>query len=296
MDMHPHCLTGNDMFALTSTRTHPTPLKKPLLQCTLTVLLALLACTDAMADAPPPKTLTSSKDDAEMRLIPGGPFVFGIKQTDVKKRIAALKRPWLKIYEYEFDKEEKTLPDFYIDKFEVSNEKYQRFTRATGHRPSKFVEWPQFNGDKQPVVGVGWGDAEKYCQWAGKRLPSEEEWEKAARGQDGRTWPWGESPNDDNYNGRKQAKYWPTKVGSYPAGDSPYGVSDMAGNVWEMTSGKWPNASAPSGMAMRGGSYLNTNTEVRVTTRWAAKNEDTGAEWLGFRCVMEIANIKQNAR
>ncbi len=85
--------------------------------------------------------------------------------------------------------------------------------------------------------------------------------------------------------------YAPVNVGSFHAGDSPYGVSDMAGNVWEMTSGTWIDGS----QAMRGGSFLNTNADVRVTARWAATapHQERGEKWLGFRCVMDVTNINK---
>ena len=194
------------------------------------------------------------------------------------------------IFDTELPKSTQYIEPFYIDRFEVTNEQYGRFLGETGHRKTRYWQYPQLNGKRQPVVGVGWQDATAYCNWAGKRLPSEEEWEKAARGTDGRKWPWGDQPDDSRYNGQKRANYAPLNVGSFPSGDSPYGVSDMAGNVWEMTSGTWE-----SSKAMRGGSFLNSIDEVRVTVRWAARDEDRGAGWLGFRCVMDVGNVKQAA-
>lgn len=252
------------------------------------LMLALAGSRGVLAQPALPSKMVSTKDQSAMILIPEGSFEFGMDRPIVKKWVKRLKSPWLEnIHGQEFKEEKKWLPSFYIDKYEITNEQYRAFVKMTGHREPRYWKWPQFNEPTQPVVGVGWPDADSYCKWAGKRLPTEEEWEKAARGSEGRIWPWGNTPNDQNYNGRLQRRYAAEKVGSFPLSDSPYGVSDMAGNVWEMTSGSFPTLDNPANKAMRGGSFLNTGSEVRTTVRWAAKNPDQGAEWLGFRCVME---------
>lgn len=134
------------------------------------------------------------------------------------------------------------LPSFWIDKYEVTNLQYQHFIEQAGRRaPEHFVQrhFPPGKAD-HPVTFVSWFDAEAYCKWAGKRLPTDEEWEKAARGDDGRTFPWG-----DEF--RLQVANTPvrwsslglegdtTPVGAFPDGASPYGLNDMSGNVWEWT-------------------------------------------------------------
>lgn len=133
------------------------------------------------------------------------------------------------------------LPAFRIARFPVTNTQYKLFIDATGHRVP--THWT--NGaiplakEKHPVVNVSWRDANAFCDWAGVRLPTEAEWEKAARGHDGRLYPWGDSPpnnercNFDMQNGSTSA------VGAFPAGAGPYGVMDMAGNVWEWTASIW---------------------------------------------------------
>lgn len=228
--------------------------------------------------------VTSENDQAKMIFIPEGDFTYGVKPAALRSLLKSLKANTnADMFTKILPKQLKRLKSFYIDQYEVTNGQYELFLKATGHREPLYWHYPQLNGHRQPVVGVGWADAEAYARWAGKRLPSEEEWEKAARGTDGRPWPWGNNPDDARYNGRKQANYAPVSVGSFPKGDSPYGVSDMAGNVWEMTSGTWFGKDR----TMRGGSFLNINPEVMVTVRWAPSDEDRGANWLGFRCVKD---------
>lgn len=232
-----------------------------------------------------PERIISKKDLSEMILIPGGSFIFGMDQSEMKTIVKKLNEKVVSFYRTEHPRKERTLGDFYIDRFEVTNEKYAVFMQETGHRQPKYWMFPQFNSKRQPIVGVGWADAEAYCKWSKKRLPTEEEWEKAARGTDGRIWPWGNNADDNMYNGRKKEFYAPVNIGSFPSGNSPYGVSDMAGNVWEMTSSIYWQGTKKT---MKGGSFLNTNADVRAAVRWVAADEENGANWLGFRCVMNI--------
>ncbi len=131
-------------------------------------------------------------------------------------------------------------PSYFIDKFEVTNLQYKAFIDVTKRKsPKHFVNrtYPPGKAD-HPVVYVTWYDAYDYCQWAGKRLPSDIEWEKAARGKDGRTYPWG---NDFHLNYANTPQRWAdlnkpgdtTPVGAFAKGVSPYGLYDMSGNVWE---------------------------------------------------------------
>lgn len=240
----------------------------------------MLATGTCMAQ---PASIISQPDGAEMVLIPAGSFIYGADQKAIKALLKQLKAGWADIYGHEHRRQTKTLQAFYIDRDEVTNERYSAFAQATKREPSRFARYPQLNAPKQPVVGVGWGDAEAYCSWSGKRLPTEEEWEKAARGTDGRTWPWGNKADATVYNGKGAEFFAPVAAGSYRKSDSPYGVSDMAGNVWEMTSSQWQDGAR----VMRGGSFLNRLADVRVTVRWSAADEVRGANWLGFRCAQD---------
>ncbi|MGD8594699.1 MAG: formylglycine-generating enzyme family protein, partial [Gammaproteobacteria bacterium] len=135
-----------------------------------------------------------------------------------------------------------TLPAFYIDKYEVTNLQYKQFIDATNRKsPENFRNrtFPQGKVD-HPVTYVSWYDANEYCEWAGKRLPSEQEWEKAARSTDARIYPWG---NDFAISKANTPQRWTvletegdtTPVGAFPTGVSAYGTYDMSGNVWEWT-------------------------------------------------------------
>ena len=246
--------------------------------------LGALVLTGGVAGAQSlPPRVVSRPDGAEMVLVPEGPFTFGTTQAEIKALLKRLKVGWADIYADEHKKQTVTRPAFYIDRLEVTNEHYSRFVGAGRGKSSRFGRYPQLNAPKQPVVGIGWDDAEAYCRWSEKRLPTEEEWEKAARGTDGRIWPWGNEPDEKAFNGKAAEYSAPVAVGSFPRGDSPYGVADMAGNVWEMTSSTWRG----DAKTMRGGSYLNRLAEVRVTVRWAANDPNRGTNWLGFRCAVD---------
>lgn len=135
------------------------------------------------------------------------------------------------------------LPAFYIDIYEVTNLQYKKFLDDTHRRSPKLFRnrtYPEGKAD-HPVVYVSWRDATAYCKWAGKRLPTEQEWEKAARSEDGRFFPWG---NEFDVEKANTPQRWAaashdgdtTPVGAFEAGKSPYGLYDMSGNVWEWTS------------------------------------------------------------
>jgi formylglycine-generating enzyme required for sulfatase activity len=170
-----------------------------------------------------------------MARIPAGKFVMGTDEVDPEDTALKLGvvKPW---FVDEHPAHTVDLPAYFIDRFEVTNGQYGKFVRSTGHpAPSSWNNGTFPAGEERlPVVMVTFDDADAYCRWAGKRLPTEEEWEKAARGTDGRIYPWGNQfdPERANVGGAHPNRL---PVGSLPKGASPYGVEDLIGNVWEWT-------------------------------------------------------------
>ncbi len=222
--------------------------------------------------------------------IPAGPFLMGSARRDRE----ALKR--------ERPQRQVTLPRFFIDRLEVTNAEYERCRQAgrcgearrVGGKTKKYYAGTSAPG--QPVVGVTFKDAQDYCAFAGKRLPTELEWEKAARGTDGRIYPWGdEAPTCERANDQTCGMV-ARPPGSLPGGASPYGVLDMAGNVIEWTSTpyradllKTLNAERPAEpkgrgwRVIRGGSWGSYPRHVRSAFRraWDPKN---AGHTIGLRC------------
>jgi len=270
---------------------------------------------------------TNPVDNAELIFVPAGKFSMGAEDgEDSEKPVHTV-----------------DLDDFYIYKTEVTNFRFNAFIKATGYQteaektgfgvawnPDK-KKWERVKGanwmhptgpganikdlDDYPVVQVTWNDAKKYCQWAGGDLPGEAQWEKAARGTDGRRYPWGDEIPDArtpyaNFADKNfEAWFSETNIddgyrfiapaGSYPKGASPYGALDMAGNVSEWVN-DWfdpeyyqnspaanpPGAEKGDGKVTKGGGWNNTSKGIRPAGReWSGVGARTDS--LGFRCALK---------
>jgi formylglycine-generating enzyme required for sulfatase activity len=207
----------------------------------------------------------TGKDGAPMALVPAGEFLYGHNN-------------------------QMSLPAFYMDKYEVTTVQYAKFMAATSRLEPRYWQTsvPVSNGQK-PVVGVTWHNADAYCRYYGKRLPTKQEWEKAARGTDGRKYPWGnDEPNSGyaNYGQSYDDNFYSTRltaVGKYEAGKSPYGIYDLAGNVWEWTSSDYDSQRK----VFRGGSWDSSAVTLEATYGGGAVSPDDGLFYLGFRCVQD---------
>jgi formylglycine-generating enzyme required for sulfatase activity len=214
--------------------------------------------------------------EPELILIPAGDFLMG---SDPKKDKGAYtdEQPQHTLY----------LPDYYLAKTAVTNTQYAAFVEATDHkRPEHWKdEKPPKGKEDHPVVEVSWHDAEAYCNWlaqvTGKayRLPSEAEWEKGARGTDGRIYPWGNDWDPKRCNSKEGGPGDTTPVGVYPQGASPYGLLDMAGNVWEWCRSLYKpypydakdgreDPKATGHRVVRGGAFYDNERGVRCAYRY----------------------------
>jgi formylglycine-generating enzyme required for sulfatase activity len=198
----------------------------------------------------------------------------------------AASQPLIDLYRQDWPKQTQWVDGFQMYRTEVTNAQFARFQAACGVAPACPTGWSAGRNPSQaPARFMSWAQADAYCRWAGARLPTEQEWEKAARGTDGRIWPWGNEPDATRLQGKETSGGKAVAlVGSFPAGDSPYGIADLAGNLWELTASPWPGG----GHAMRGGSYLNALLQTHSAFRWASSGEDRGADYLGFRCVVAL--------
>ncbi len=229
--------------------------------------------------------MRTGSDGAPAVRVPGGNFTFGDDEVS----------PLRQLY----------VDPFYIDRFEVTTARYAKYLESTAS-PIKPDHWDEIAGERRdelPVIGVSWNEANAYCRWAGRRLPTEAEWEKAARGADARTYPWGEAAptvNHANYLNTAPAPYEGAlaPVGAHPQGQSPHGVDDLAGNASEWVADWFSESFAtddvynPRGPSegekkvIRGGGRYDPAERLRAAARQFA-SPDTRSDDIGFRCASD---------
>ena len=254
-----------------------------------------------------------------MIYVPAGEFLMGSTDAEVQEAIAecvsalADESKCESLHSREAPQHTVYLNTFWIDKTEVTNAKYRKCVDAGACQEPDAWDDTQFNAPNQPVVRVSWFDAETYAAWVGGRLPTEAEWEKAARGTDGREYPWGNTFDGSrvNFCDRNCGYEWKDQsaddgytrtapVGSYPAGASPYGALDMAGNVFEWVadwfdagyysespSNNPPGPASGENRVAHGGGWTMTGGVARCAFR-SMFLPDTRSSFIGFRVVMEV--------
>lgn len=229
------------------------------------------------------------RDESEMVLIPGGPFLMGTspEQAAQLARQFGHHPSWLA---GEIPQRRIELPAFRLDKYPVTNRRYLKFVRATNARAP--FDWP--NGEPTaaqldlPVRYVERKDALAFARWAGKRLPTAAEWEKAARGTDGRLYPWGNTFDPaacQHDQGGTTPPSGPAPVTAHPGGASPYGIMDLIGNVAEYC------ADGPgSGSAyIKGGCWLTASPlNLRCAAVGMSGADNNALDYLGFRCALDV--------
>lgn len=264
--------------------------------------------------------MVSDKDGMTLMYMPAGQFLMGSTDSDTDAQSS--EKPQHRV----------TLNSYWIDQTDVTNAMFTRFVQATGYRTdaekgtafatvydpnsgnwmdSSSANWKQpegpgtnIQGLDYPVVQVSYADAVTYCKWAGRRLPTEAQWEKAARGTDGRKYPWGNQPPDPTLLNFNRQAGGMTQVGKYASGASPFGALDMAGNVFQWVADLFgpdyyshsppdnplgpaisvdpANTRGPTGL-LRGGSWYMSAAFARTASRVSNVRRRVSSE-TGFRC------------
>jgi formylglycine-generating enzyme required for sulfatase activity len=265
--------------------------------------------------------------EPQMVRVPAGPFLMGTPESEVEAlaRLAGVEE---EIIRREVPQDEVTLDyDYAIARYPITNAEFRRFIEdggyaereywtAAGWKAKERESWSQprywdddtWNDPSQPVVGVSWYEALAYCRWlsaqSGKqyRLPTEAEWEKAARGTDGRRYPWGDTWDPALCNNKESGPGRTTQVGEYPQGKSPYGVEELVGQVWEWCNSKYAaypysfdkreDEEGDDMRVLRGGSWYDSNPAG--VCRCGYRNSYFPGGWYnyrGFRCVRILSSV-----
>ena len=245
-----------------------------------------------------------NQDGSTLIPIPSGEFLMGTDAAAAE--LLAQEHGWrVTRFQDECPQRSIHLDAYYISRYPVTVAQYTRFLDETETRPPSCWDDPRFTGPSQPVVGITHWDAEAYAAWAGLRLPTEAEWEMAARGDDGRHWPWGNDWDPDRANTRESGVGHPTPVDQFTAAGnvSPYGVCDMVGNVWEWCQDRYspdyyihgppanPLCTKPvvhydAHRVLRGGSWYSIADRARCAARFD-RFPQMRRRHIGFRCARD---------
>lgn len=276
----------------------------------LSFFISLSSLFSAEEEPPAGTEIVHPVDGALMVYVPAGNFTMGLNQEEaetIAKQLGFASADTLWMWECMPKRQEYT-KGFFIDKYEVTIDRWLKFIKTVPDLKLKLDEISGYYSDPRaltmPVASISWNEAQLYANWAGKQLPSEKQWEKTARGTDGRFYPWGNTFNPDyghfkpDDKGGWDNKRIYTRVGKYPDGASPYGVMDMLGNQYEWTS-EWmepyPNNPRREKMlsytghqnaCLRGGSWYHGKASFYAAKRFGVP-PDTTYYHVGFRTVWE---------
>jgi formylglycine-generating enzyme required for sulfatase activity len=261
-------------------------------------------------------TMVSPKDGVALVYVPAGEFEMGTTYESVVEIMAGCSGCDINHYLDSLPQHTVYLDAFWIDRTEVTNQMYAVFLNEMDNLFEGGVNWldsgneeveitssadnwiVESGKEKHPVFGVSWYGARAYCEWVGRRLPTDAEWEKAARGTDARKLPWGDISANSSLLNYDNNIGWTTEVGSYPDGASPYGALDMAGNVWEWVADWYgedyyensPTSNPPgpdfgATRILRSGSWSRPERNVLSSQR-SGFNPDSIFDYIGFRCAL----------
>ena len=224
-------------------------------------------------------TILNEQDKTLMILINAGKYLVGKKKLSTRGTLVKNKAPFT------------NLAAFYIDRTEITVTQFRKYRLSYDEKP--------YTGGKDcpncPAMGINWIQASKYCRWAGKRLPREEEWEAAARGVTNFSYPWGEVflPHRSNLLGEEDGYLFSAPVGSFQSGSSASGVMDMAGNVWEWVDSKKSTRPQPETRIVKGGGWTSDEKQARISFRNHV-NLKMKNPTFGFRCAKSLLKKKRN--